>query len=219
VYAVRTIAARAHSKVQIIGHSEGPLPVRWAIKRWPDMRSLVDDLIGIAAPQHGWLGTEVFCFVDCVPALWQMRIGSTFMRAFNSGDETPGDVSYTSIYSITDELVQPYRSAELAGGTNIKVQDLCPLRVTEHFEILYDAAVYAVVLDALAHPGPANLARVNRSNCLRLTMPGTSALDVAAMELDAWTASPVLLNEHHVGSEPPLAASRARSRGLVNVNA
>jgi len=123
VYAIRTIAERSQRMVQVIGHSEGPLPVRWAIKWWADVGPLVDDLISIAGPYHGWLGT----------------------------DETPG-VSYTSVYAVTDELVQPYSTAELDGGANIKVQDVCPGRVNEHYEMVYDAAVYGVVLDALTIP-------------------------------------------------------------------
>jgi triacylglycerol lipase len=60
---------------------------------------------------HGWLGTEAFCAGGCVPALWRMRRESRFMAAFNADDETPGDVSYTSVYAITDELVQPYSTS------------------------------------------------------------------------------------------------------------
>ena len=206
VYAIRTIAERSQRKVQVIGHSEGPLPVRWAIKWWADVGPLVDDLISIAGPYHGWLGTEAFCAGGCVPALWQMRRESRFMAAFNAGDETPGGVSYTSVYAITDELVQPYSTAELDGGANIKVQDVCPGRVNEHYEMVYDAAVYAVVLDALTHPGPADLSRVDRSLCRQLTMPGVTTVDLVAGEVDGWTVGGPLLNEHHVDREPPLAA-------------
>jgi triacylglycerol lipase len=206
VYAIRTIAERSHTKVQVIGHSEGPLPVRWALKWWPDVAPLVDDLIGIAGPYHGWRETDLFCSGGCVPALWQMRMESKFMGAFNSGDETPGDVSYTSVYSITDELVQPFWTAELQGGANIKIQDLCPGRVTEHYEMVYDASVYAVVLDALTHSGPADLSRVDRSLCRQLTMPGVTSADLVAGEIDSWTFGLPALNEHHVDSEPPVAA-------------
>jgi triacylglycerol esterase/lipase EstA (alpha/beta hydrolase family) len=206
VYAIRTIAERSHRKVQVIGHSEGPLPVRWAIKWWPDIAPLVDDLISIAGPHHGWRETDGFCIAGCVAALWQMRMESKFMGAFNSGDETPGEVSYTSVYTITDELVQPYSTAELQGATNIKVQDVCPLRVVEHIAMVYDASVYGVVVDALTHPGPAHLSRVDRSLCLRLTMPGVTPADLVAGEADFWANGPPALNEHHVDGEPPLAA-------------
>ena len=205
VYAIRAMAERSHRKVQVIGHSMGPLVVRWALKWWPDLAPMVDDLIGIAAPQHGWRGTDAFCAAGCVPALWQMKRESKFMAAFNKGDETPGDVSYTSVYTITDELVQPFWTADLQGGVNIKTQDLCPGRVGEHHEMLFDAAAYGVVLDALTHPGPADLSRVDRALCLRLTMPGATTADLVGVEVKAWTVGGVALQEHHVDQEPPLA--------------
>jgi triacylglycerol lipase len=206
VYAVRTLAQRSHSKVQVIGHSEGPLPVRWAIKWWPDVAPLIDDLIGLAPPYHGWLGTDALCSGGCVPALWQMRRESQFMAAQNSGDETPGGVSYTTVYSMTDELVQPYSTAELRGGANIKVQDLCPGRAVEHFQMVSDAVVYAAVLDALTHSGPADVSRLDRSVCRQLAMPGVTTVDLVLGEVDAWTFSALLTpSEHHVDREPPVA--------------
>jgi triacylglycerol lipase len=205
VYAIRTVASRANRKVQVVGHSQGPLEVRWAIKYWPDIPNLVDDLIGIAAPYHGWRQTDIYCGSACVAALWQMRMESKFMGALNAGDETPGDVSYTSVYTLTDELVQPYSTADLEGGTNITVQDVCPGRVVEHIEMVFDASVYGLVLDALSHPGPADKSRFDRSLCLQVTMPGVSPADLAAGEADFWTHAPPKLGENQVKSEPPLA--------------
>jgi len=205
VYAVRTMAQRSHRKVQIVGHSEGPLPARWAIKWWPDLGPLVDDLISIAGPYHGWFGTEGFCAAGCAPALWQMRRHSKFMDAFNAGDETPGDVSYTQVYAINDEVVQPYSTTRLEGGANIAVQDVCPGRLNEHYEMVYDAAVYGVVLDALTHPGPADLGRVDRSLCGQLTMPGVTVADLIAGEADGWFVGGPLLTGARVDREPPLA--------------
>ncbi|HET9771943.1 MAG TPA: lipase [Acidimicrobiia bacterium] len=204
-YAIRTIARESGKRVQVIGHSQGPLEVRWAIKYWPDIRTLVDDLVGIAAPYHGWRQTDVYCGQACVPALWQMRMESKFMGALNAGDETPGDVSYTSVYTLTDELVQPYSTADLEGGTNVPVQDVCPGRVVEHIEMVFDASVYGLVLDALAHPGPADPGRFDTAFCLERTMPGVTPADLAAGEADFWTHAPGKLGENQVPEEPPLA--------------
>lgn len=206
VHAIRTIAERSGSRVQVIGHSQGPLEVRWAIRWWPDIRFLVDDLVGIAAPYHGWRETDLYCSSPCIPALWQMRMESRFMRAANAGDETPGPVSYTSVSTTTDELVQPYQTADLRGGSNIAVQDICPGRSVEHIQMVFDAAVFAIVMDALTHPGPADLSRIDRASCLQTTMPGVDASDLAAGEADFWSNAPGELAEHQVPSEPPLAA-------------
>jgi hypothetical protein len=61
-----------------------------------------------------------------VEAGWQMCTDSNFLAALNRGDETPGPIDYTSIYSKTDELVQPVGTHDVEGGTNILLQDLCP---------------------------------------------------------------------------------------------
>ncbi len=206
VNAIRTIHRRTGQRVQVVGHSQGPLEVRWAIKYWPDIKLLVDDLIGIAAPYHGWRQTDIYCSSACVAALWQMRMESKFMGALNSGDETPGDVSYTSVYTLTDELVQPYSTADLEGGTNITVQDVCPGRVVEHIEMVFDAATYGLVLDALSHPGPADKSRFDETLCLQRTMPGVTPADLVAGEVDFWSHAPPKLGENQIKSEPPLAS-------------
>ncbi|HKY77569.1 MAG TPA: lipase [Acidimicrobiia bacterium] len=206
VYAIRTIHARTGQRVQVVGHSQGPLEVRWAIKYWPDIKLLVDDLVGIAAPYHGWRQTDIYCSSACVAALWQMRMESKFMGALNSGDETPGDVSYTSVYTLTDELVQPYSTADLKGGTNITVQDVCPGRVVEHIEMVFDAATYGLVLDALSHPGPADKGRFDTALCLQRTMPGVTPVDLMAGEVDFWSHALPKLGENQLKSEPALAA-------------
>ena len=207
VYAIRTIAQRTGRRVQVIGHSEGPLEVHWAIRWWPDIRFLIDDLISLAAPYHGWAGTDIFCATrSCVPALWQMRMASKFMGVANGGKETPGPASYTSVYSVTDQLVQPYTTARLEGGSNIAVQDICPGRLVEHGAMVFDAVAFAAVMDALTHPGsPGDAGRVDRSSCLQTIMPGADTSDFLAAEVGSLTSTPVGLAEHQVTSEPPLA--------------
>jgi hypothetical protein len=48
----------------------------------------------------------------------QQGAGSEFLLHFNAGDETPGRLSYTVVQRRCDEVVTPYTSAFLAGGTN-----------------------------------------------------------------------------------------------------
>ncbi|HEX6493151.1 MAG TPA: lipase, partial [Candidatus Dormibacteraeota bacterium] len=38
VYAIRTMAADSHRKVDVMGFSQGPLEPRWAVKYWPDVQ-------------------------------------------------------------------------------------------------------------------------------------------------------------------------------------
>jgi triacylglycerol lipase len=212
VYAVRQIRGHYHSKVDILGRSEGSLEARWAIKFWPDVRDSVDDMVGLESPYHGAADATIVCATGlCVPALWQLSIGSNFLKALNTDDETPGDVSYTSIYSLTDELVTPQlpKSVSDQGGdaTNVAIQSICPIRVVSHIQALADAVAYAVALDAFTHPGPADPSRINRSVCGRLFLPGVT-LDKFASHFTTLYTNFLLgvtgLLHPPVSSEPPL---------------
>lgn len=155
----------------------------------------------------------VFCTPSCVAPFWQMRQRSQFIRALNQDDETPGDVSYTSVYSRTDQFVQPSQpndgTASLIGGTTIAVQDVCPTRIVEHIGVVSDAVVYAVVyavvMDAITHPGPASVSRINASVCGQQLMRGVDQRDAEGDRIGFYQHAPGLLGEHHTPSEPPLA--------------
>jgi triacylglycerol lipase len=209
VAAIRTIAARSGHKVDLVSFSQGPMEARWALKWWPDVRALVDDSIMLAAPNHGFAEATVFCSPSCVAPFWQMRQRSLFIRALNQDDETPGDVSYTSVYSRTDQFVQPSQpndgTASLIGGTTIAVQDVCPTRTVEHIGMVSDAVVYAVVLDAINHPGPASASRISAPVCDQQLIPGVDQRDADNDRIGFYQHAPGLLGEHHTPSEPPLA--------------
>jgi triacylglycerol esterase/lipase EstA (alpha/beta hydrolase family) len=122
VYAVRRIAERSGRQVDVMGHSQGTLEARWAIKWWPDLQDLVDDYVSLAGPHHGIDSADGVCALgSCFPAAHQMRHGSKFLAALNLGDETPGPVSVTSLSSNTDELVQRASTARLNGASNTSI--------------------------------------------------------------------------------------------------
>jgi triacylglycerol lipase len=223
VYAVRQMRENYHSKVDILGHSEGPVVARWAIKFWPDVRNSVDDMVGLEAAYHGTAVTNIFCATgSCVPVAWQLSIGSSFLRALNADDETPGDVSYTSIYSLTDDggavpqLPQSV-SQQGDGATNVPIQSICPVRVVSHVQALADAVAYAVVIDAFAHPGPADPSRIDPSVCNQLFLPGVTldsfAIHVATISaiLYAYSSGIAYPTVHR---EPSLRCY-ARSEGCI----
>lgn len=189
VYAVREMATASGRKVQIVGHSQGGMVPRWALRFWPDIRKKVDDLIGMSASNHGTVVAPVICIPGCAPSIWQQSLNSNFMAALNRDYETIEGVDYTSIYTNLDEVVFPNvtllgASSALAGDSshvaNIATQDVCPLNIAEHLLIgTSDAAAYAVAMDALTHEGPAELARVDRAVCSTLLMPGVDPLSFA----------------------------------------
>jgi triacylglycerol lipase len=214
VHAIRFMAEQSHRKVDVVGFSQGPLEPRWALKYWPDIRSLVGDLVAMSGVAHGFTETDGLCSSECIAPFWQMKPDSKFLKALNTGDETPGDISYTSVYSRTDQFVwlangrgNPWdESARIDGASNIAIQDVCPGRHVEHVQAIYDAAMYAVVMDALTHDGPADAGRIDRSVCAQAAMPGVDMGTAMAKTMEIDHDLMVLTGEHHLKAEPTLAA-------------
>jgi pimeloyl-ACP methyl ester carboxylesterase len=214
VYAIRTMHAAYGGRIDIIGHSQGGMVPRWALRFWPDTRAMVDDLIGLSPSNHGTLDAIPLCKVGCAASIWQQRSNAKFIAALNSRTETIAGVSYTDVYTLTDEVVVPNFgpavSSALHGGggavTNVAIQTVCAADPTEHIGIgIYDDTAYALALDAITHPGPADPSRVSRIVCLDPLMPG---IDPAAFPLNfAKTNASVattLATYPHVPAEPRL---------------
>jgi hypothetical protein len=226
VYAIRTEYALAGRRIAVMGHSQGGMSMRWALRFWPDTRSMVDDVIGFSGSNHG---TTVLnpaeCDAGCPPADWQQIADAEFIAALNSGAETFAGISYTEIYTHTDEVVKPNSGPDASaalhtgGGaiTNVAIQDICPTDVNEHLAIgTTDPVAYALAVDALTHPGPADPARIPSSVCSQTFMPGVNPLQ-ANTELQILAGAPGLLSvalgptaylttgAPEDDSEPPLA--------------
>jgi hypothetical protein len=202
VYAIRTMYAMAHRKIAVMGHSQGGMSMRWPLRFWPDTRTMIDDVIGFSGSNHGTtvLGAGI-CDLGCPPADWQQAYMSNFIKALNSYAETFPGISYTEIYTHTDEVVQPAKdnqdaSAALHTGggliTNVATQQICPSDVDEHLAIgTLDPVAYALAVDALTHAGPADTTRIPKSVCSQLLMPGVNPADLNT-ELQILEALPTL---------------------------
>ncbi len=184
VYGIRAMHAKAHKKIAIMGHSQGGMSMRWALRFWPDTRPMVDDVIGMAGSNHGTtaLPTCQPGVTKCLPAVWQQLAGSAFIKALNSRAETFKGISYTEIFTHTDEVVQPNYSNAVSSSAlhtgegkiaNISTQDVCPSDVYEHLAIgTIDPTAYVLAQDALNHTGPAKVSRVGTASCQQLYQPG-----------------------------------------------
>jgi triacylglycerol esterase/lipase EstA (alpha/beta hydrolase family) len=184
VYGIRTMHRLAGRRVAVLGHSQGGMSMRWALRFWPDTRAMVDDIIGMAPDNHGTTagGGCQEGTTNCVPANWQQAADSKFIAALNSRTETFRGISYTNVFTHTDEEVQPSDTAATASAslhtgagaiTNVATQDLCPADVYEHNLMgTVDPVTYALVMDALSHRGPAVPSRVPSSVCTQVYQPG-----------------------------------------------
>lgn len=175
VVAVHRLARESGRKVDVLGHSQGALEARWAVRWWPSVQAEVDDLVSLAGPNQGTtVALGAFTPLTECPACTQMSPGSAFLTALNGGDPTPGSVSYTSLYStLVDELVMPNATAaRIDGASNIALQALCAARVVTHASIIVDAVAFALVVDALGRTGPAAPSRFDQATCLQTTFVG-----------------------------------------------
>lgn len=179
--AIRTTSAKAGRRIDILGFSQGGMVPRWALKFWPDTRTMVDDLVSLDASNHGTQSAQLICLLGCAPSVWQQKAGSKFLAALNSGQETYAGISYTQIYTATDEVVfpnfDPVASSPLRTGDgtirNVQVQSICPVHLSEHLSMgTTDPVGYALALDAFDNPGTADPARIPASVCLQLVFPG-----------------------------------------------
>ena len=179
VASIRRLAARFDRPIDVVGHSQGGMLLRWAIKWWPDIRSLVGDVVGLAPSNHGSSVATALCASACPPAFWQQTSTSKFLAALNDGDETPGRLSYSVVLSQTDTTVRP-PSPELRGeadDSNTAIQAIWPGREVSHTQILYDAVSVALVVDALTHVGPARASRLAAGVCERELADGIDSCD------------------------------------------
>jgi hypothetical protein len=207
VYAIRTMYKLAHRRIAVMGHSQGGMSMRWALRFWRDTRHMVTDVIGFDGSNHGTTAeTQQGCASEgCSPATWQQLAGSHFIRALNSRAETFAGISYTEIYTHTDEVVQPDSgpgrsqcSSCLFTGkgkiTNVATQQICPSDLYEHNAAgTVDPVDYALAVDALTHPGPAKVSRIPKSVCSQVYMPGVNPTN-AQIELQILSAAPSLLS-------------------------
>lgn len=223
VRAVRVMHRRSGRRVAILGHSQGGMSMRWALRFWPDTRKKVSDVISLAGDNHGskWqVETNVkACAVACPPVNFQQAVGSSFLAALNSRTETFGPVSYTQIYTENDLIVHntpPDCSSCLTKGsgrrTNVSLQSICPADRSDHVQIASDIVAYRLVLDALNHDGPARPNRIPRTICDSLGEPNplTVRVDPSAPKDTAGLIAVVCgepcdtIDAPYVTAEPPL---------------
>ncbi|MDT0269827.1 alpha/beta fold hydrolase [Streptomyces sp. DSM 44915] len=167
VFVDEVLAETGAAEVDIVGHSQGGLLPRHYLKHHPDAADRVNALIAIAPSTNGTTLLGLTRLLDLVPgladaidglapALLQQVVGSDFLTELNADGYTVPGVDYTVIATRYDQVVTPYRSQFIdePGVTNVLLQDLCPLNVSEHATIgLTDRMAFHETLNAL---DPAN---------------------------------------------------------------
>lgn len=126
------------AKVDLVVHSMGGLSARYYLKNLGGTAN-VSEFVSLGSPHRGVLSA---CLLPTSLG-GQMCIWSSFLSALNAGDDTPGSVIYTTIYSTGDTTV-PNSSSQLDGGA-------CHKQVTgvSHSGLTTNSTVFAHVLTAV----------------------------------------------------------------------
>jgi triacylglycerol lipase len=129
------LAATGAARLDLISHSMGGLSTRYYVKNLGGGPK-VDEFVSLAGPNHG-TSTANLCFWNT--SCFEMRPGSSFLNALNSGDETPSTPRYGTWWSPCDEVINPDTSTILSGAAN--TQTSC----VSHSGVKDSATVYAQV--------------------------------------------------------------------------
>jgi triacylglycerol esterase/lipase EstA (alpha/beta hydrolase family) len=131
-------------KIDILAECTGGLITRYYLESMGGAEH-VSHFVTFVSPENGipvlrWIAP----FVGW-PALHDLTPGSAFLNAVH-GVPLPSGVPATSIYTCTDEYIQPYTTSIIEGATNI---GLCDHGFVGHFQTFYDPQIYLVMHDAL----------------------------------------------------------------------
>ena len=183
VYAVQVETGAP--RVDVVTHSMGALPTRWCI-RFGTCRRVVDDWVSLAGPNHGTSFAVTCLLFPGEQGCPEIAVGSSFLDRLNEGDETPGQVDWTTIRTTGDQIINPGDSTELAGAANIAFDALA------HNDLLTEPAVFAKVAAAVfdgvsprsagpaaAAPPPAGAAPSTAEAIVALPVAGPPPAEVA----------------------------------------
>lgn len=126
------------AKVDLVVHSMGGLSSRYYLKNLGGTAN-VEQFVSLGSPHYGQTAA---CLL---PTSFggQMCPWSSFLSALNSGDDTPGGLLYTTIYSTSDGTV-PASSSRLDGGACFR-----QVSGVSHSGLTTNAAVFNDVLAAV----------------------------------------------------------------------
>ncbi|KAE9969360.1 hypothetical protein BLS_005405 [Venturia inaequalis] len=201
-YAINYISCITNSNVSVISWSQGGLDTQWALKYWPSTRQVTSNFIAISPDFHGTVLAYILCpafpKLPCPPALIQQEYNSNFIATIRGNGGDSAYVPTTTIYSSTDEIVQPQSPVTGASGylldarnvgvTNNQVQAVCggigPAGTFyTHEGVLYNPLGYALAIDALTNGGPGQTSRIALTSvCAQTVSPGVDLVDVLTTE-------------------------------------
>ncbi|KAB8297917.1 hypothetical protein EYC80_001700 [Monilinia laxa] len=223
-YALQYFYAMTSKKSAIVTWSQGSLDTHWAFKYWPSIPSTVTDHIAMSPDYHGTVLAYILCpgfeagnDIACVPSVLQQVYQSNFVNKLRSNNGDSAYVPTTTVYSLTDEIVQPQigtastgflNDSRGVGVSNTYLQGAClglPAGgLYTHAGVLYNPVAYALLTDALLNDGPGSFDRVS-DQCGNIAAPGITLSDVIETQATIpVTALNIFLYKDRVTNEPEI---------------
>ncbi|KAH7412901.1 putative lipase B [Cadophora sp. MPI-SDFR-AT-0126] len=209
-YAINYLSAVCNNKkIAVVAWSQGNLGVQWSLKYFPSTRDAVANFICLSADFRGTVnawGMAPFRGIPCTPSVWHQTRSSNFIMTLLSNDGDSAYVPTTSIYSRTDEIVQPqfgkWASALMhdvrgVGVTNCEVQVAAALKpagtVYTHETLMINPLAWELASDAICNGGPGRLDRIDMSCCMLTKAKGLNLYDVARTQALTLTCGKAIL--------------------------
>ena len=142
----RVRADSGQDKIDILAECTGGLIARNYIQAMGGDR-YVRRMVTFISPQHGVDKAPWAYGIAGWPALRDLSPGSAFLERVNAAP-LPAATRFTSIYTCTDEYIQPYTTSIIPGAHNVGVCD----GFVGHYQFFYDPALYLLMHDALIEP-------------------------------------------------------------------
>ncbi len=216
-FAIRYLYHASHNRpIAVVGHSQGGMQPRWALRFWPDTRAMVADQVGIAPDNQGVTVLGIFPALNdlchaggsCPMTVYQQANNSNFIEALNSHQEMFPGIDYTVIYSDNDGGVEPSNTVLHGPGsyTRTSIQEVCPGRSADHLRNgTVDSVSWALTLDAITHAGPASAKRVPSGVCSQAIIPELDPVaTLAAVPVAAAGFAANFAQAQGSNGEPPL---------------
>jgi len=139
-------AQTGEAKIDILAECTGGLLARHYIQSLGGDQ-YVSRLVTFISPQHGLPKASLAYSTVGWNALDDLTPGSEFLETVNNAP-LPATVPVTSIYTCTDEYIQPYKTSMIPGAKNIELCD----GFVGHFQFFYDTKIYNIMHAELTAP-------------------------------------------------------------------
>lgn len=137
-------AESGQDKIDILAECTGGVIARHYVQSLGG-DAYVNRLVTFVSPQAGLPKAKYAASIAGWPALYDLTPNSEFLQAVASVP-LPPSVKMTSIYTCTDEYIQPFTTSIVPGATNI---GLCDGTFVGHFQTFYDPDIYLIMHAAL----------------------------------------------------------------------